>query len=107
MNTKFYLLLVVVFLAGCHIGTPDGPRHEFALASAPPSLTEEMAIAKAREVLVKEVGHTNDWQLPPSTLGHSTSWQEVIFVNSKDRHLRTYEVQLEGNRIICYCHGGM
>jgi hypothetical protein len=107
MNKKSYLLLSAVILAGCRIGTPDGPRHEFASPAAPASLTEELAIAKAREVLILEVDNTNDWQLPPSIRGHSTNWQEVVFVNSKDRHLRTYEVQLEGSRIICYLHGGM
>ncbi|MCX6896613.1 MAG: hypothetical protein NTZ16_14200 [Verrucomicrobia bacterium] len=115
-----YFVLLALALAGCSIGVPDEPQHQFALPSAPPFLTEDMAVGKACEAMALDKHPTNDWQIaapagrptraPDGTADRyfrrtfSTNHGSVWFVRGAE--IRDYIVQLNGDRVICYCHHG-
>jgi hypothetical protein len=109
-----------LLLAGCSIGVPDGPQHQFTLPSAPPFLTEDMAVAKACEAMALDRHSTNDWKFaapsgqptraPDGTAdryfrrSYSTNRGDVWFARGAE--IRAYSIQLNGDRVICYCCGG-
>lgn len=120
MKIKSYLLLSAVLLSGCRIGTPDGPRHEFALLAAPPSLTEELAIAYAGKAMELDGYSTNDWSLwpvpePLTSAMKKSPYKFLIPISSdvggigftRNSETRDYIVQLNGDRVISYRHGGL
>ncbi|MEO8429332.1 MAG: hypothetical protein ABI651_19750 [Verrucomicrobiota bacterium] len=127
MKTKLYRMLgsalTAFLLAGC--APWSEPQHVFSVQPAPAFLTEELAVAKARDTLAKEGYNPNEWEitralLPPSTAPDGTPdkyfvrwsygpWRDnagrVMFIKGK-RH-RTYDIRLEGNRVVCSAFHGL
>jgi len=127
------LSIGLMVFAGCAFAPTGGPEHIFLIQSAPAFLTEELAVSKARETLVQEGYNPGEWQLVPVAnveyhppdhpyIPHKAQdgttnkyfdsfypWRSdagrVYFKNGK--RLRTYDVRLHGNRVICSEFRGM
>ena len=122
MRTLFLLLcLGVVALAGC-FGPSEGPQHVYQLKEAPQMLTEELAVEKATKTFAKEGYKVKQWQLtradvPPSKAPDGTPDKyfdrfsfrptegRVRFPDGKE--IRTVNVRLEGDRLVCCMLYGM
>lgn len=122
MRTLFLFLSLGVFaLAGC-FGPSEGPQHVYPLKEAPQMLTEELAVEKATETFAKEGYKMKQWQLtradvPPSKAPDGTPDKyfdrfsfrptegRVRFTDGKE--IRTVNVRLEGDRLVCFMFYGM
>ena len=115
------IALATVVWSGC-IARGPGPAHVFSVDPAPLFLTEELAVAKARETLVLEGYSLSDWQItraynPPSWAPDGTPdeyFDRFVFTTNAGRvHFikgsvyRTYDVRLEGDRLICSLFRGL
>ena len=120
MKNKIRLLVLGLVAAmtfsGCIMSADErsGPEYVFPLQSAPPFLSEEMAVEQARATLAMEGYHVDQWQLtnreqsgtlaPDGTrdrylIRHQNTYGRVSFPNGK--HYRTYDVSLQGSRVVC------
>jgi len=125
MKAELHLVLGIALAAvvwsGCR-GQGSGPAHVFSVDPVPPFLTEELAVAKARETLELEGYRLSDWQItraynPPSEAPDGTPdeyFDRFSFRPNAGRvHFiqgsvyRTYDVRLEGDRLICSVFRGL
>jgi hypothetical protein len=114
----FVGVLVYVAFGGCTFAPPAAPKHQFVVQPTPKFLTEELAIAKARETLAMDGYKVGEWEptrasQPPTKAPDGTPDKyfdrfsfranagRVTFSKIKGKQFRTYDVRLEGNRVIC------
>ena len=110
------VLLAAMTFSGClRLANPrPGPEYVFPLQSAPPFLSEELAVEQARATLAMEGYNVDQWQLtnreqsgtlaPDGTrdrylIRYQNTYGRVSFLNGK--HYRTYDVSLQGSRVVC------
>ena len=117
------LLLTATTFSGCIIssGQRSGPEYVFPLETTPPFLSEEMAVEKARATLAVEGYNVDQWKLADfgqSGRGKSPdgkrdrylvryqdTYGRISFANGKQH--RTYDVSLQGSRVVCRVFRGL
>lgn len=117
------LLLTAMALGGCILSTGQrcGPDYVFPLETAPPFLSEELAVEKARATLAVEGYNVDQWKLtnlgqagrgksPDGTrdrflVRYQDTYGRISFANGK--LTRTYDVSLQGSRVVCRLFRGL
>lgn len=116
-NLLFLLLLGValVWIVGIlSIRPRSGPEHSFPLETTPSFLSEELAVEKARATLAVEGYDVDQWKLthgdqpgsqapdgtPDRYLDRFQSTCGRVSFSDGKRH-RTYDVSLQGSRVVC------
>lgn len=117
------LLLTAMALGGCILSTGQrsGPEYVFPLETPPPFLSEELAVEKARATLAVEGYNVDQWKL--TNLGqagrgkspdgkrdrylvrYQDTYGRISFANGKLH--RTYDVSLQGSRVVCRLFRGL
>jgi hypothetical protein len=127
VKNKFLLLALMLLaattLSGCILSTGQrsGPEFVFPLQTTPPFLSEELAVEMARATLAVEGYNVEQWQLtnlgqsgrgrsPDGTrdrylVRYQDTYGRVSFINGK--HTRTYDVSLQGSRVVCRVFRGL
>jgi hypothetical protein len=117
------LLLTAMTLGGCILSTGQrsGPEYVFPLETTPPFLSEKLAVEKARATLAVEGYNVDQWKLtnlgqagrgkaPDGTrdrflVRYQDTYGRVSFANGK--LTRTYDVSLQGSRVVCRLFRGL
>lgn len=117
------LLLTAMALGGCILSTGQrsGPEYVFPLETTPPFLSEELAVEKARATLAVEGYNVDQWKLtnlgqsgrgksPDGTrdrflVRYQDTYGRISFANGKLH--RTYDVSLQGSRVVCRLFRGL
>lgn len=117
------LLLTALAFSGCIISSDRGsrPDYVFPLETTLPFLSEEMAVENGRATLAVKGYNVDQWEL--TNIGRSSSgkspdvkcdrylvryqdtYGRISFANR--RHHRTYDVSLQGSRVVCRLFRGL